>query len=326
MYNKPYKIILEGMNGLTFLDTLQLLMGLFIPMAIGFFLYRTKMVDKTFIKGLSVLLYNVSLPCSILDSMMKSITLSELIQTAVFPLIALVVIILTFILGVVVSLVIEKNSKKRNIIIFCVMISNFTFTAYPILEMLYGKDSIFYASMYNFVMFASVLVIGTILIKNASCDDIDRSLTLKDLKSTPFLALILGFVLLFIPVQIPAFIKTTISQLSATTTPLGVLLTGLVIAKAGKVDFKNFKIYITSAFRLIIIPILAIFILKLIGFSGNYIYVPAIILANPVAVNLVIFAENFNSYPEECANYVLITSLISIITLPVVYHVLSIIL
>lgn len=307
---------------MNFIDTLQLMMGLFIPMAIGYFLFKFKMVDKAFIKGLSVLLYNVSLPCSILDSMMQKVSLSELLESSVLPLVALVIVVSTLIMGVIVSSVIERNKKKRNIIIFSFVVSNFTFTAYPILELLYGKQSIFYASLYNFTMFSSVLVIGTLLMKKASEDNIPPKLTLKDLKSTPFLALMLGFILLFVPIEFPAFVKTTISQLSATTTPLGVMLTGLVIAKSGKIDIKNIKIYITSAFRLLIIPISAIFSLWALGFTGHFVYVPAIILANPVAVNLVIFAENFNAYSEESANYVLITSVLSVITLPIVYSIL----
>lgn len=307
---------------MNFLDTLQLMMGLFIPMAIGYLLYRSKMVDRTFIKGLSTLLYNVSLPCSILDSMMQSVSLEELKASAKLPLMALIILISALALGFIVSSLIEKNKKKRNIILFSFIVPNFTFTAYPILELLYGKQSVFYASLYNFTMFTSVLIIGTILMKSASEDDIDKRLTLKDLKSTPFLALILGFILLFVPVEFPVFLKTTISQLSGTTTPLGVMLTGLVIAKSGRFDLKNIKIYITSAFRLLIIPVCVIFSLWALGFEGYFVYVPAIILANPVAVNLVIFAENFNAYSEESANYVLITSVLSVITLPIVYSIL----
>lgn len=307
---------------MNFWDTLQLLMGLFIPMAIGYFLYHKKMVDVSFVKGVSVLLYNVSLPCSILDSMMQKISLNELLKSAKLPAMALIILIVCFIIAYILGKVIEKNKKKRNIIIFSLLFSNFTFTAYPILEMLYGKQSVFFASLYNFTMFASVLVVGTILMKSASSDGMESKLTLKDLKSTPFLALIIGMILLFIPVEIPYFIKTTVTQLGSTTTPLGVLLTGLVIAKSGKIDIKNIKIYTVGLFRLLIIPILTVFTLWALGFSGYYVYVPAIILANPVAVNLVIFGENFNAYPEDCANYVLITSVLSVITLPIVYSIL----
>ena len=307
---------------MNFLDTLQLLMGLFIPMIIGYFLYYKKMVDASFVKGVSVLLYNVSLPCSILDSMMQKISLNELLKSAKLPLMALIILVICFLTALILGKVIEKNKKKRNIIIFSLLFSNFTFTAYPILEMLYGKQSVFYASLYNFTMFASVLIVGTILMKSASEDDMECSLTLKDLKSTPFLALIIGFIMLFIPIEIPYFIKTTVTQLGSTTTPLGVLLTGLVIAKSGKIDIKNIKIYIVSLFRLLIIPVGVVYVLWALGFSGYMVYVPAIILANPIAVNLVIFGENFNSYPEECANYVLISSILSVITLPIVYSIL----
>ena len=95
---------------MNFTDTLQLMMGLFIPMAIGYFLFKFKMVDKSFIKGLSVLLYNVSLPCSILDSMMQKVSRSELLESSVLPLMALVMVVSTLIMGVIVSSVIEKNT------------------------------------------------------------------------------------------------------------------------------------------------------------------------------------------------------------------------
>lgn len=306
---------------LNFLDTLQLMMGLFIPMALAFFLYKFKMVDASFTKGLSALLYNISLPCSILDSMMVDITPAEIMESISLPVLALVIVIISLGAGLLIAKLIEKDKKKHGIIAFSFIFSNFTFTAYPILEKLYDKQAVFYASIYNFTMFTAVLTIGVILIKKSSLDNIDCKLTLKDLFSVPFFALILGIILLFIPADMPAFIKTTVSSLSATTTPLGVMLTGLVVAKTGSFNLKNIKIYIVSVFRLLILPVAAMFILKLLGFTGYMLCVPVIILANPIAVNLVILSENFNAASDESASYVLISSVLSVITLPVIYNI-----
>ena len=219
------------------------MLGLFIPMAIGFFMYKSKMVDKSFTKGVSALLYNVSLPCSILQSMLVKIPLSELYKSIALPLISIIVIFLGFILARLIAPLIEKDKRNHGLIWFSFLFSNFTFTTYPILENLFGPEAVFYASIYNLGMFIGVLTIGAYSVKKSSKNDADCSFSLKDLFSIPFFALLLGLVLLFIPVEFPKFITTAISSLGATTTPLGVILTGLVLAKSEKINLlKNIKI------------------------------------------------------------------------------------
>ena len=303
---------------MNFLDIFQLMLGLFIPMSIGFFMYKTHMVDKNFTKGVSKLLYNVSLPCSILQSMLVKIPLKELVKSASLPFISVIVIILGFILAKLVAPLIEKDKRNHGLIWFSFLFSNFTFTSYPILENLYDAKAVFYASIFNLGMFVGVLTIGAYSVKKSSKNDADCSFSLKDLFSIPFFALLLGMILLFIPVTFPKFITTSIASLGATTTPLGVILTGLVLAKSEKLNLIKLKYYVVAFVRLLLIPLAVVFILKAIGFTGHMIYVPAIILANPIAVNLVIFSETYEADTETSASYVLISSLLSIITLPIV--------
>ena len=280
---------------LSFFDTFQLILGLLIPMGIGFLMYKLKLVDKSFTKGVSALLYNVSLPCSILQSMLVKIPFEDIKRSISLVLISAAAIGITFFLSKIIARLIEKDKRKYGLIAFSFMISNFTFTAYPILEKLYNAEAVFYASIFNLSMFTGVLTLGAYSVKKSSKNDTDCSFKLKDLFSIPFFSLILGFILLFIPIEMPAFITTTLSSMGATTTPLGVLLTGLVLAKSEKINLKKLKYYVVALFRLIIIPISAMFILRFLGFEGHNLYVPVIILANPIAVNLVIFSETYEA-------------------------------
>jgi len=298
------------------------MLGLLIPMGIGFIMYKMKLVDKNFTKGVSALLYNVSLPCSILQSMMVKIPLEEIKKSISLVIISAIVIVITFFLSKPIAYLIEKDKRKFGLIAFAFMIPNFTFTAYPILESLYGKEAVFYGSIFNLFMFVGVLTIGAYSVKKSSKNEMNCSFKLKDLFSVPFFSLLLGIVLLFIPFEMPAFITTTLSSLGATTTPLGVLLTGLVLAKSENINLKKLKYYIVAAFRLIIIPLAVIGVLKLMGLEGYNIYVPGIILANPIAVNLVIFSETYDAQTVESASYVLISSVLSVITIPFIYSIL----
>lgn len=307
---------------LSFTDTFQLMLGLLIPMAIGFIMYKMKLVDKNFTKGVSALLYNVSLPCSILQSMLVKIPFDEIKKSISLVIISAVVIVITFFLSKPIAHLIEKDKRKFGLIAFAFMIPNFTFTAYPILESLYGKEAVFFGSIYNLFMFVGVLTIGAYCVKKSSKNDVNCSFKLKDLFSVPFFSLLLGIVLLFIPFEMPSFVMTTLSSMGATTTPLGVLLTGLVLAKSENINLKKLKYYVVAAFRLIVIPLAVIGTLKFLGFEGYNLYVPGIILANPIAVNLVIFSETYDAETVESASYVLISSVLSVITIPFIYSIL----
>ena len=96
---------------MNFLDTFQLMLAMFIPMAIGFFMYKKKLVDKGFIKGVSVLLYNVTLPCSILDSMLVKIPLEDIKNSFILPVIAFIIILIVFGVSKIVAPLIEKDKK-----------------------------------------------------------------------------------------------------------------------------------------------------------------------------------------------------------------------
>lgn len=303
---------------MNFLDTFQLMLGLLIPMGIGFLMYKVKLVDKSFTKGVSALLYNVSLPCSILQSMLVKIPLDEIRKSISLVLISAVSVIVCFLLSKPIAVLIEKKKRRHGIIAFALMIPNFTFTAYPILEKLYDTTAVFYASIFNLSMFLGVLTLGAYCIKKSSENDADCSFKMKDLFSVPFFSLLLGFVLLFIPIEMPSFVMTTLSSMGATTTPLGVLLTGLVLAKSDNINLKKIKYYLVAFLRLIVIPVSALFLLRFLGLEGYYLYVPVIILANPIAVNLVIFSETYEAETAESASYLLVSSVLSILTIPLI--------
>ena len=63
---------------MTYLNNLQVILALFIPLFLGVFLYRKKFVGSDFPKGLSNYLFYIALPCTIIRSMQFDSGVDEL--------------------------------------------------------------------------------------------------------------------------------------------------------------------------------------------------------------------------------------------------------
>ena len=126
---------------------------------------------------------------------------------------------------------------------------------------------------------------------------------------------------LIFDIKLGSFLENFIRSVYACVTPIAMTLAGIVLAKGKLSDmFKNPVVYLVSAFRLIIIPVALWGILYLCGVRGNALSVPALVVAMPVAVNGVILAESGNGDSVTVAQSVFISTLFSIITIPVLAY------
>jgi predicted permease len=98
-------------------------------------------------------------------------------------------------------------------------------------------------------------------------------------------------------------------------------LVGLSMANSRLKDlFSDWKLYILAALRLIIIPFVLIAVFRLVPFKSTSLVpkVYAILSAMPVAAVLPAIAEQYNANIELASKTVFITSLLSMLTIPLV--------
>lgn len=303
---------------MTYLNNLQVILALFIPLFLGVFLYRKKFVGADFPKGLSNYLFYIALPCTIVSSMQFEIETGEFLSSLPLILLGITITFASWGLAKLIAPLVEKDGKKRRIIEYSFMFCNFAYTGYPILENLYGKESLFYASIFNIGLFVLTVTAGTYVIKRAGADESASRVSWKDVLSPPFLSLFVGMALMLLPVRLPAFLDQSVSAIAATTTPMALLMTGMIIARERSFGWKNWKVFFICLFRLLLIPTGLLFLLRALGCSGPYLYVPVILTANPVAVNIVLFAETYRAPSDEAANVVVWSSILSILTIPLI--------
>ncbi len=85
-----------------------------------------------------------------------------------------------------------------------------------------------------------------------------------------------------------------------------------------KIDLKDFDVYLASFMRLCIGPLIAYFLILILGAQGALAQVLLISSAVPTAINTALIAVELNSQPEFATRVVVTSTIFSAFTLPVV--------
>lgn len=87
-----------------------------------------------------------------------------------------------------------------------------------------------------------------------------------------------------------------------------------------KIDFKDKDVYLASFMRLCIGPVIAYFLILILGAQGVLAQVMLISSAVPTAINTALIAVELKSQPEFATRVVVISTILSVVTLPVVIY------
>ena len=117
-----------------------------------------------------------------------------------------------------------------------------------------------------------------------------------------------------------SFIDTSITTLGNTMSPVAMLLTGVTVAKLSLKDtFNNYKVYLLSITRLIILPLLGILILKFININETLKICTICTISMPLGLNTIIVPAAYDLDTKEASSMSLISHLLSAITIPLIF-------
>lgn len=127
-------------------------------------------------------------------------------------------------------------------------------------------------------------------------------------------AVAIGILLSFTGVELPRWIKATVGLIGDMTVPLMLLMLGssLSLLKVGAF----WRAALVSSIRIGCGAAIGIAVAALFGLSGSMKAVLILQCANPVAVYNYLFAQRWNNQPEEVAGVVVLSTLFSIVTIP----------
>lgn len=290
---------------------------LFIIIFVGYFIYKAKIVDDNFTKKFTKLVLDVTLPAMILASVLTLEERQELydVITAIAVAAALFFVVLPGI-GFFLAKLIRAKKEQIGLYTFMNAYSNVGFMGFPVIEGLCGSVGLFYAAIFNLIFNLSTYTLG-IWMMNKGREDAEK-FNVKRLLSPGVLLSALSIVIYFLDIKFPTVITETIESIGSITSPAAMLLIGCSLAKMDiKSVFTEVRIYPWTIIKQLIIPLLLWFPLTMIIKNELVLNVTYVLIAMPVANSAVLFATNYGGDSELAAKATFITTLISLITVPI---------
>ena len=283
---------------------------MFIYLLIGYILYRSKLITSKGVGEIGKILLYVIIPFAIINSYIKDFSREMLIGF----LLSFAAALLSLILAIAVStLFFHRKSAVRE---FGTAFSNAGFIGIPLVQMTLGSDAVFYVASYVALINIFQWTYGVLILTK------DKSaVSAKKIVKNPILiALIIGLILFFFPIELPEILTTVISTLASINGPLAMIVVGAYLAQIPlKSLFTDKLTYLCSVVRLLIIPFLTILLLLFIPETYSDIrFAVLIAAAAPVGSNVAIFAQLYNKEYTDAVKDICLTTLFSIATMPLI--------
>jgi predicted permease len=296
------------------LDTvIKQIISLFIVILIGFYGGKKNIIDETITNGLSKLLLEITTPLLIISSFSFKFT-SE-IETNVLKafIYGLIIFIVTPLL--VKPLLIKVEKGKRNILQFAMVFSNCGFMGFPIVQSVFGDEGVIYAAIFNMIFNIFVWTYGVMLFS----DKRNIKDVMKIIKNPGIISALIGILIMVFSINIPSIVLDTMKMVGGLTTPVSMLIIGSLLSRTElKKLFNDKSLYYGSFIKLLCIPIALFLGAKFLKESSLVIKTFILLQAMPAGAMTSLFAENFNREKEYSALVVSFSTLISVITIPLI--------
>lgn len=294
------------------LITAQQVIILFLLIGCGFVAVKTGVLKQEGKQTLSNLLLYLVVPAMIVHSYMMEFS-EEILHNL---LAAFGMSVLAILIGTAITLLLTARRKDRRAPIFrfaCVF-SNAAYMGFPLISALFGAEGLLYASAYVTVFNILLWTMGYGMVSGSS----NPKEVARSLLHTPVLyAMVVGLAVYLLQIPVSNLIAQPIDLLSGMNTPLSMLITGMLIA-AG--DLKSIvcdrHIWKLAALRMVLIPAVCVAVFALLGFHGMSAQVVLLLECCPAAAITSVFAVQFGHEERFAAGSVVLTTLLSIVTLP----------
>ena len=295
----------------------EVMMTLVLLVLVGYVAGKLGYLGGDFDRQLSRLVINITCPALILSSAMTG-TLPD--RHFILPLLAISVI--TYVVLTAVAFLLPRYLTKRKddegAIGFALMFGNVGFMGYPVVASIFGHEAVFYAAVLNVVNTFTVFTVGTMLITGKS--EVGKArFEKKVLYSTPMLAayLTMGIVALEID-NIPAAVSQPLTMLGNITVPAALLIIGSSMSQLPLRSLMgNLTVYLTTALRLVVLPLGVYWLTKALGFSDFVVNINTVVIAMPVATYGTILCLKYEKDTTMITEVTFITTLLSMLTIPV---------
>jgi predicted permease len=284
---------------------------LFILMTVGFICNKVKFLNKDTIAQMTQFVLYIVTPCVIINSFSRNFEKEALKGL----LITFGVSFLSFAINILMAnlLIHEKQEIRRRIFRYGCVFSNAGFMAIPLQQAILGDEGVFFGAIYVAVFNIMNWTYGIYIMSGDK-----KIISAKKIVFNPgIIGTVIGLIVFLLPAEMPKLVSLPIEYMTALNTPIPMVIIGYHLADS-HFNIKGIMPYLAIIYRLLISPVLIMGALYLLGVERMIILAFAIAHSAPFAATNTMFSAKFGGDTELSAALVSLTTLLSIITMPVI--------
>lgn len=288
--------------------------SMFIMMAVGFILIRTKTLKPGHATVVSKILLYTAIPCSIIKSFEIQYTSDKLKGLAL----SISGAIVAHIIFLVLEKIIRKPLKLHKVESASLIYSNAGNLVIPLVYASLGDQWVFYVSGYMLVQTFLIWTHGKSMLsgeKIRNCRSLFTNINL--------ISVFIGIAVFLTGFQFPSVAQNAIDYMAALIAPLSMILTGMLLGSMKIREIISRKrAYLIAALRLVVFPCIVIIIFALCSFTKLHpdgvqiLLITAIACVSASATTITQFAQLYDNEAGYSSIISIMTVLFCIITIP----------
>ena len=292
---------------------LNVVAPLFLSMSLGYVLRHRGVFSDETLSQLNTSVFKLFLPLMLFYNIYNTDLKTAFdLRLIIFSVCAIAV---EFAIGVGVSMLLEKDNRRRGVLAQVIFRSNYVLFGIPVAYSLFGDEATGLASMLVAVVVPMFNGLAVVALESFRAGKFSLMRIVKGVVKNPLIiASALGFAVLISGLRLPDAITTTVRDLSRVATPLA------FIALGGTFRFDavrgNVKTLVAGvAGRLVLMPLLALSVAIRFGFTDAQLVTLMVMTGAPAAVSSYSMATQMDAESELAGQFVIFTSLFSILTI-----------
>lgn len=285
---------------------------IFLIIYLGYIMEKKFALD---INSFSKLNFYIFVPAIIFDKVYQTEIKAELLKAILFGFLFLAALT---VIAIVISKFRKLSISTANAFKNSIMFYNCGNFALPLIALVFRNSPMatYAMSVQIMILMVQSLTTSTIGFYNAGRGQMNYKETIKAIaKMPPLYAMLMALVFKFLPFDITQFfLWPAVDYFRDGFIAVALLTLGIQLSLA-KINIKDLDVYLASFVRLVGGPVLAYFLIKLLGIEGIMAQTLFISSSVPSAVNTALIAVEFDNKPDFASQVVLTTTLMSSITL-----------
>lgn len=305
----------------TFLMTLGEMSKILLLLVIGYLFNKTHLISRSAENVLSRFVAMLFIPSLTFYSNMMECKLDSIGTYGIWVLIGTAFSVGALLLSYPTSKLFSKDPYEQGVFRYALTHPNTGAVGTPLVLAMFGT-----AGMFRFGLFG---LINGILIYSWGIAQLLPShgkntlwSNLKKVINPNFIAMIVGMVLglLGAPNWMPKVVPALALDLGRCYVPVALLMTGFSLADYSFSSvFHDIKIYAYTLWRLIVMPVIFVAILFFCKASQELATMVVLFYASPCGMNVVIFPAAYDRDCQAGSGLVLVSSIVSVFTVPLLY-------